>query len=215
VPILRQGSQNVTPDEIKDAIKDSANYFKSSFIRNNGNGNFTIEPLPEVAQYSAINGMVVEDFDGDGNLDICMNTNDYSTDPSNGRYDVLNGLVLKGDGKGRFIPQSILQSGIFIPGNGKALVKLKSSSGKYLLAASQNKGPLKIFQLKTSCQIISLKPLDINANIFYKDGRHQKREINYGSSFISQSGRFLSIDNNVTSVEIKNSKGEICKINVA
>ena len=28
-----------------------------------------------------------------------MNTNDFGTDPANGRYDALNGLVLKGDGK--------------------------------------------------------------------------------------------------------------------
>ena len=143
-----------------------------------------------------------------------MNTNDYSTDPSNGRYDALNGLVLKGDGKGRFIPLSILQSGIFIPGNGKALVKLRSSRGKFLLAAGQNKGPLKIFQFKTPGKTISLEPLDISANILYRDGRHQKREINYGSSFLSQSGRFLNIDNNVTSVEIKNSTGDIRKINM-
>jgi len=107
-----------------------------------------------------------------------------------------------------------LQSGIFIPGNGKALVKLRGVSGKYLLAASQNKGPLKVFQLRTSCKTISLNPLDISAIISYKDSRHQKREFEYGSSFLSQSGRFLNIDNNVTSIEIKNNRGEIRKVNM-
>ena len=57
--------------------------------------NFTIKPLPDIAQFSVINGMIAEDFDGDGNLDICMNTNDYSTELGNGRYDALNGLILK------------------------------------------------------------------------------------------------------------------------
>ena len=65
--------------------------------------------------------MAVDDFDGDGNADIVLNTNDYGTDVTVGRYDALNGLMLKGDGKGDFVPQTILQSGIFIPGNGKAL----------------------------------------------------------------------------------------------
>ncbi len=203
-----------TADELKDTIKYEANYFKTSLIRNNGNGNFTIEPLPLTAQYSAINGMVTEDFDGDENLDICMNTNDYGTEPVNGRYDALNGLVLKGDGKGRFTPLSILQSGIFIPGNGKALVKLRSSSGKMLLAASQNKSTLKVFQLNDSCKTISLNPLDVIAVIVYKDGKRQKREFGYGSSFLSQSARFLNIDNNVTLIEIKNNKGEIRRIDV-
>jgi len=203
-----------TADEIRDAIKDSANNFKSSFIRNNGNGSFSIEPLPGAAQYSAINGMITDDFDGDGNLDICMNTNDYGTDPTNGRYDALNGLVLKGDGKGKFIPLSILQSGIFIPGNGKALVKLRGNAGKCLLAASQNKGPLKIFRLKAPYKTISLNPLDVSAVISYKDGRHQKREVGYGGSFLSQSGRFLNVGDNVSSIEIKNNKEEIRKINM-
>ena len=93
--------------------------------------------------------MIVDDFDNDGNLDVCMNTNDFGTDPSNGRYDALNGLVLTGDGKGKFKPLTMMQSGIYIPGSGKALAKLKSVNGNYLLVASQNKGPLKVFQLKT------------------------------------------------------------------
>lgn len=62
-----------------------------------------------------INGMVTDDFDGDGNLDLCMNTNDYGTEPGSGQYGALNGLVLKGDGKGHFISQSILESGILFP----------------------------------------------------------------------------------------------------
>jgi hypothetical protein len=137
-----------TPDELKNSIAYKANYLASAFIRNNGNGKFTLEPLPAVAQFSAINAMVVDDFDKDGNLDVCINTNDFGTDPSNGRYDALNGLVLKGDGKGHFIPLTMMQSGIYIPGSGKALAKLRSANGNYLLVAGQNKGRLKLFQLK-------------------------------------------------------------------
>jgi hypothetical protein len=44
-----------------------------------------------------------------------------------------------------------LQSGLFIPGNGKALVKLKNGRGQTLLAASQNRGPLKLFLLRHPC----------------------------------------------------------------
>jgi len=69
-----------------------------------------------------INGMVVDDFDGDGNLDLLINGNDYGTSIGIGRYDAFNGLLLKGDGAGGFIPLSMLQSGINIPGNGKALL---------------------------------------------------------------------------------------------
>jgi hypothetical protein len=138
-----------TKDELKHSIKYTANYLVSSLIRNNGNGHFSLEPLPAMAQYSPLNAMVADDFDKDGNLDVCINTNDFGTEPANGRYDALNGLVLKGDGKGHFKPLTMMQSGIYIPGSGKALVKLKGSNGKYLLVAGQNKGPLKVFQVKT------------------------------------------------------------------
>ena len=204
--------QLFTPEELDGAIKYSANNFKSSFIRNNGNGTFTMEPLPDMAQYSAINGMITDDFDGDGNLDICMNTNDYGTEPSYGRYDALNGLILKGDGKGAFTPLNSLQSGIFIPENGKALVKLRSSDGAYLIAASQNKGPLKLFEANKRCGFLPLNADDVAAIVVYKDGRRQKRETGYGNSFLSQSGRFITVDNTVSSVEITNSRGKTRRV---
>jgi len=91
------------------------------------------------------------------------------------------------------------------------LIKFRSGNGKVLVAASQNKGSLKIFQLKTYCKTISLKPFDVSAIVTYKDGRHQKRETGYGTSFLSQSARFLNIDSNVVSVEIKNNRGEVRK----
>jgi hypothetical protein len=200
--------QVFTPQEMDSSMKYSANNFSSSFIRNNGNGTFTMEPLPAMAQYSAINGMVADDFDGDGNLDICMNTNDYGTVPSYGRYDALDGLVLRGDGKGGFTPLSIAQSGIFIPGNGKALVRLRSADGKYLLAASQNKGPVTLFELNKSSGSLRLNADDAYATIVYKDGRRQRRETGYGNSFLSQSARFLMVDSTMASIGITNGKGQ-------
>jgi ASPIC and UnbV/FG-GAP-like repeat len=202
----------LTNDERKGALILTANNFQTCIFHNEGNGKFTMKPLPAQAQFSAINGMVVEDFDGDGNLDIVMNANDYSTEPNVGRYDALNGLFLKGDGKGNFAPLSILQSGIFIPGNGKALAKLESTNGKCLLAAGQNRGPLKIFELKKDLNIVRLEPSDESVQLNYKNGKTRKQEIYYGSSFLSQSGRFLNLDKNINSIEIKDSKGKTRKI---
>jgi hypothetical protein len=124
----------------------------------------------------------------------------------------LNGLYLKGDGKGGFTPLSILQSGIFIPGDGKGLVKLRSADGNYLLAAGQNRGPLKIMELKKKRQLIALQPNDMSAEIIYKNGVRRKEEFYYGSSFLSQSGRFLKLDPGMQSVEIMDSKGRSRKV---
>ena len=201
------------PQERKGAITYEANYFSSAIIKNEGKNRFTINALPKEAQISVLNGMVVNDFDGDGNLDVLINGNDYGTEPILGRYDELNGLLLKGDGTGNFIPRSIFQSGIFIGGNGKALVQLRNTSQKLLIAASQNKGPLKIFKLNKNKKMVSLNAMDETVMVYFKDGRKQKREVGYGSSFLSQSGRFITVDSNVQSIEIIDNKGQTRSLN--
>jgi hypothetical protein len=124
-----------------------ATEFSSSYCRNDGNNKFSLIALPAQAQFSILDGMVVDDFNGDGNPDVLINTNDFGTEVLTGRYDALNGLILLGRGHGEFSPLGISESGIFIPGNGKALVKLKGPKGEYLVAAAQNRGPLKVFEL--------------------------------------------------------------------
>ncbi len=118
-----------------------------------------------------------------------------------------NGTFLKGNGKWGFTPETILQSGWFVPGNGKALIKLRDPHGSVLIAASQNKGPLKIFKLKKNVTTITLSAGDISAKLNYKNGQSRMVNIDYGSSFLSQSGRFLNVDSNVVSVEIKDFNG--------
>ena len=202
------------PDKINGAIRLKATMLQSCFIQNDGGGRFTMIPLPQAAQISLVNGMVADDFDGDGNLDVLINGNDYGTEVSIGRFDALNGLLLKGNGKGEFSPLSILQSGIYIPGNGKALVKLQLANGGYLVAASQYRDSLKVFELRRKTSNIKIKPDDIYALIKYADGSTEKREFYYGTSFLSQSARFLTIDENVSSVEIADSRGIRRKISI-
>lgn len=201
-------SEVLTPDQRKEALRLAVNTTESCFLRNDGNGKFALIPLPKQAQLSTLNGMVVDDFDGDGHVDVAITGNDYGTDVSVGRYDALNGLLLKGDGRGNFQPQSIRQSGLFIPGNGKALVKLHDNKGTYWLAASQNNGPLKVFQRKRSGRQLSLKPDEVSAVVQYKNGRTVKHEFPYGSSFLSQPGRFISVDKTMARVSIEDNKGK-------
>jgi hypothetical protein len=201
-------NQVLTREERVGTLTLEANDFSSAFLRNDGNGKFTLLPLPIQAQFSVINAMEAQDFDGDGNLDILINGNDFGTEVFTGRYDAMNGLLLKGNGKGGFVPLTILQSGIFIPGNGKALASLKSVTGNYIVAASQNKGPLKIFNLKKMLSAIPLQPGDMAAIIKYNSGKTEKREFYFGNSFLSESGRYLWLNDKVTGVEIFDSRGK-------
>jgi hypothetical protein len=199
--------QILNPEERKNALRLTANYMQSVVLMNNGKGGFSCVPLPMQAQLSALNGMIVDDFDGDGNLDVFFNTNDYGTEVGTGRYDALNGLLLKGNGNGNFNAMNMLQSGIFIPGNGKALVKLRNAENKYLVAASQNRGQLLLFAANHSFQNIALLPNDVYAMVYFKNAHKQKIECNYGASFLSQSARFISVGGWVQSVNVYQNNG--------
>ena len=200
------------PDQMKKALIRKAVNFKSSLCRNDCNGHFTLMPLPMQAQISVLNGMITDDFNGDGNLDILINGNDWSGEVSVGRYDALNGLLLKGDGMGNFTPETITESGIYIPGNGKALVCLRGAGNKYLVAASQNRGPLKIFELKKHSALIPLLPEDAGAELTFKNGNSRKQEFYFGSSFLSQSARFLSSGDSIKSIVVWDNNGTTRKI---
>jgi hypothetical protein len=89
---------------------------------------------------------------------------------------------------------------------------LGGSDGKYLIAASQNKGPLQLFLSNKSCSFVPLNADDVVAVITYRNGRRQRRETGYGNSFLSQSGRFITVNGAIASIEITNSKGKIRRI---
>ncbi|RYU91248.1 RNA-binding protein [Mucilaginibacter terrigena] len=197
----------VTPEMRKGAIRLKANELQSCYLRNDGHGKFTMIPLPVEAQISQLAGIIVDDFDGDGNLDVALNGNDYGTEVSTGRYDAFNGLLLKGDGKGGFKPLSIMQSGLYIPGDGKALVKLRGAGGGYLLAATQYKDALKVFKLKKPVSTVAVQPLDMFATIKYKNGKTSRLEFYNGGSFLSQSGRFFNTNASMATVTITDNTG--------
>ncbi len=137
-----------TTTQFAGTIKSHANYFVSSYIHNLGNGKFELKPLPILAQLAPVFGICINDYNKDGNADILLCGNDYGAEVSNGRLDASDGLVLKGNSKGDFSPLLIQQSGIYVPGDARELVKLKYKKGKDLYIVSQNKGSLKVYTLK-------------------------------------------------------------------
>src|SRR6185369_4993409 len=67
-------------DKIDSASHFKANYFQSAYVQNLGGGKFQISPLPEIAQISPIFGSSVQDFDGDGNVDVIAVGNFFGPD---------------------------------------------------------------------------------------------------------------------------------------
>jgi hypothetical protein len=120
---------------------------RSCLLINNGAAGFTLKPLPWQAQVAPVYGIAVADLDKDKQVDLVLGGNLYAVKPQAGRYDALHGLVLKGDGKGNFIPLPSRQSGLSIEGEVRHIAQLRSK-GTIKLAFARNNDTLKFYSIR-------------------------------------------------------------------
>lgn len=182
----------------------------SSYIENKGKGQFSIRPLPLEAQIAPIYGMKADDIDGDGNLDLILAGNDFGMEPYSGRHDAFNGLCLKGDGRGNFLPLTISQSGFFVKGDAKGLATIHTGDDEDLVIVTQNQDSLLTFkknEVNEKNRWINLEPEDFCADVLYKDQSKKRIEFYYGSTYLSQSSRKWLIEKNAIKITITNFKG--------
>lgn len=127
-------------DNLANALHYSANSFASVYIENQGNGNFKMTPLPNEAQVSSINDFEINDFDGDGQKDIFLAGNLYTSEIETTRNDAGIGLILKGDGKGNWQPLKPSESGISLPYDVKKIKKIRTEKGVlYLIGVNDGR----------------------------------------------------------------------------
>lgn len=195
-------NQLLKPFNRQGEMKLAASEFHSVWIENKGNFKFVLHQLPAAAQWSAVYGIVVDDYNADGNPDILLSGNEYSMNPFIGRLDASNGLLLNGDGNGNFTPQSILKSGIYLPGNAKALLQFPFA-GSIGILSSQNSASLQFFQLNQPAMFETVPPNSYAAFISLQNGKKRRAEFYFGSSFASQSARYSLKNASVVSVEFE------------
>ena len=192
------------------AIKKMANDLQSAYIQNKGNGQFAITALPIEAQSSPLYGMLSEDIDDDGNLDLLLVGNDYGMEPYSGRHDAFNGLCMKGDGKGNFNSLSIPESGFFVGGDAKGLAKIHTAKNEDIWIATQNQDSLLVYakiNQPAKAKWIKLKPDDFYADIVFNNGNKRRVEFYYGSTYLSQSSRTFLINKEMVKITVTNFKG--------
>ncbi len=202
----------LTAEELKNALILKANYMNTSYIENLGESKFNISVLPMQAQTAPVNGMLVEDFDDDGNLDVLMVGNDFGNEVSVGRLDAFNGLLLKGDGTGKFQSVNVSESAFCVSGDAKGLVRVTNSQGKPIIMASQNRSDLRSFMGMKSFLTQPLKNNDSFVFAKLKNGKTRKIEVGYGTSFLSQSSRSILLSPSVKSVEVVDYQGKRRKL---
>ena len=124
------------PAELQGAVHYQADTFASMYLHNDGGGKFSARPLPNLTQISPIKGIIAEDVDNDGNLDLIVAGNLYDSEPNIPRADAGNGLWLRGDGKGHFTPVPPAESGFLAPLNVSGLALVHTARGKAVLVAN-------------------------------------------------------------------------------
>ena len=125
------------------------NETRSCWFENMGNGKFIKHPLPMEAQFSPVNAILCDDFDGDGFKDLLLAGNEYQADVMTGRYDASYGCFLKGIGKKLFEAIRPASSGFIINGDVKDLAMLRTFNGDKMILAAVNNDTLRVFKVNT------------------------------------------------------------------
>jgi len=136
----------LSTSELENALILKGNYDNSSYIENLGNGSFKMHPLPIEAQLAPLNSLILKDIDTDGNLDILGVGNDFGNETFIGKYDALNGIFLKGNGRGSFEAISMKESGLLAPKDAKSIAEVKCANGGSYYFITQNKEKLLVFK---------------------------------------------------------------------
>ncbi|MBL7872296.1 MAG: VCBS repeat-containing protein [Cyclobacteriaceae bacterium] len=196
------------PEEISNAYKVCSEWFETSYIENEGNGNFSVTPLPIQIQISPVHGVVVEDYDRDGNLDALLIGNSYSTEVSTGRYDASIGYYLKGNGKGGFSVVASVNSGFMVDQDSKSLAKLVAADGRELILAGINNGMLKVHRSNSMGNYFIPSSDAEYADVKLKGGGSYRHEFYYGSSYLSNSSRKFRWMDDMTELTIHHTAGK-------
>ncbi|WP_161888907.1 VCBS repeat-containing protein [Pontibacter russatus] len=195
-------------EDLADAVVAQSTHLQSSYIENLGNGKFKMTALPIQAQFAPVFGITVNDYNGDGNLDLLLAGNNYATEVQTGWYDASIGLYMQGNGKGGFAPVPVTESGFFVDTDAKGMAELALPEGKSLVLSASNQGPVKTYIYKQRHSALPLRPSDAWATVTLQDGRKMRQEFYYGSAYLSQSSRTLAVPAGARAVTIYDFAGK-------
>lgn len=126
-----------SPEVRNKALRYETNYLQSAILWNN-NGSFELEGLPLEAQISPVFGIVADDLDDDGKMDIWLGGNFYALKPQVGRHNASKGVYLKGNGKRSFTYISPEDSGIKVEGEVRDAQVMQANGSRQIMVARNN-----------------------------------------------------------------------------
>ncbi len=182
---------------------------ESVFIENLGGSSFSITSLPRAAQVGPVNGMLAEDVNADGLLDLVLAGNMSNREVVNGRLDAGDGIVLINRGSNRFEPMSILESGWYVPGDARGIIRLETTDNKSLLVAANNGDLATVHE---AIQFQGLSRVFVNNSEAYALVRLEgditrKTEFPRGAGYLSQSSRSIVVTRQIQTIETFDIRG--------
>lgn len=144
-------------ESLRAAKRLKAQTLHSMVLENIGSGNFKLLPLPAMAQLSSVNGIVTDDVNEDGFADILLAGNFFPYRTEYGPADASLGLLLLGDGKGKFDPVSWEKNGFRAPGDVRSMRFLKGANGSKLVLIARNNDKMSLFAYRRHRNQVTVK----------------------------------------------------------
>jgi hypothetical protein len=133
-------------EQLEKATVLTVEQTNSTIFFNDGKGIFTAKELPVMAQITPMFGIAVMDINGDGKNDLFMGGNFYGLKPQTGRLDAGYGTSLINIGNGEFSYLGVKETGLFINGETRDMLPIKTSKGNTALIVSMNNEKLYLFE---------------------------------------------------------------------
>ena len=130
------------PELVRSATVKTFNYSNSVIAWNEGNGKFTIQELPVVAQLSSVNAIQCRDINNDGKTDLVLGGNITECLPQFGRLDANYGIVLENKGNRQFKEMPPSENNISLTGMVRDIAWIKGKRENYILFLRNNDFPV-------------------------------------------------------------------------
>ena len=135
-----------TEEQLKKAYRFKATTLQSCWLENIEGKNFNLKYLPEMAQFSSVNGFLLDDFDGNGKNDLLAVGNFFPFKSQLGRSDASTGIILNyenGD-----LQESTPISNVWLTGDIRDIALLRFKNGERRVVVSRNNDSASVFLVK-------------------------------------------------------------------
>ena len=129
-------------NDLDRAVVKHAYTFATSLVKNNGDGSFTMVPLPLEAQIAPVYGLLAGDLEGNGKTDVLIGGNFDGVKPELGSMSAGYGVFLRDDGHGHFTAVRALESGFVVPGQARDIQRVRTRNGPIYVVSRNNDRPL-------------------------------------------------------------------------